>query len=151
MDGGTLRCGNRPQGTLRLRKQSIISNSSRNFRRLSSGHHPIVCKSKTPTHTRPPTSWVRRGTGGKARKLRAADVDDSDLVDLEESLESAEAQLERQFIEDTRSQGGGSLARGILSDADIEGNPLAFLKVSEAYWTVRRHLLLRHDSLPNPL
>jgi hypothetical protein len=56
-----------------------------------------------------------------------------DGLDEDDDLD---AQLEAQFVSEMRSQGGGSLARGILSDPDIEGNPLPFLKVSEAYWTV---------------
>jgi hypothetical protein len=31
---------------------------------------------------------------------------------------------------------GNGLARAILSDPDLEGNPLAFLKATEAYWKV---------------
>jgi hypothetical protein len=34
---------------------------------------------------------------------------------------------------------GNGLARAVLSDPDLEGEPLAFLKATEAYWKVGAH------------
>jgi hypothetical protein len=34
---------------------------------------------------------------------------------------------------------GNGLARAVLSGPDLEGDPLAFLKATEAYWKVRVH------------
>eukprot|EP00884_Botryococcus_braunii_P016460 jgi/Botrbrau1/3498/Bobra.341_2s0028.1 len=121
--------------------------------------HPTVCSNTGPARTRLPSSCAKGRTKGRPRRPRAADIEDSDLAELEEGFESAEAQLEAQFVEDTRSQGGGSLARGILSDPEIEGNPLSFLRVSEAFWTGMRDKLpkrgqtvirVRHRRLPAP-
>lgn len=137
MDGSTLRIDS-VHGVLRFRKRSTCFeirphhvHSARSFVR-----HPTVCSNKGPARTRIPSSYVKRGTTGRPRRPRAAGIEDPDLAELEEGFESAEAQLEAQFVEDTRSMGGGSLARGMLSDPDIEGKPLSFLKVSEAFWTV---------------
>lgn len=48
---------------------------------------------------------------------------------------SAEARTSRQGADSRR--GAESLTQSILSDPDIEGDPLKFLKVSEAFWQAR--------------
>lgn len=138
MSCGTLRADRLPHGlnchknARMIFKYYSLPNASLRFR----GQQPIISAHNAQRHSARPVSRVRKRGWGSQKCSAATAFEDAELSELDDSLGDAEAELEAQFVEETRSQGGGSLARGLLADPGIEGNPLNLLKVSEAYWTV---------------
>lgn len=154
MNGGTLHVAKLPQVLNCCKKRHMISQcpAFSNAPLRIRGNQPVISAHCPQRHPARPTPRVHRRGCQPKKRTSAASFDEAELAELDDSLGNAEAELEAQFVEETRSQGGGSLARGLLADPGIEGNPLNLLKVSEAYWTVRfsfwdparRHAVLSH-------